>query len=188
MKAKLILILLTFYAILGAVGLLKCLMPPETAATPQFYARQFLEERVKEIAARHSDGDVIVVSKRDHLLYYCRKGFIVRGDRWGGFVHDFPVPVALGRNNRWTPEGEFKVERKNDRSRYTLFLGFKGLYGIHGTYTYLASKLDWMESLNPDLQFVTKKDHTLGCVAVETRVIRYLYAQVDVNTPVLILP
>jgi hypothetical protein len=188
MKAKLTLILLTFYAILGTVGLLKCLTQPETAVTPQFYARQFLEDRVKAVAAKHSDGDVIVVSKRDHLLYFCRKGLIVREDRWGGFVFSFPVPVSLGVNNRWTPEGQFSVYTKNPNSRYTLFLGFKGLYGIHGAETRLASRLNMMEAFYPDYRFVTRKDQTLGCVAVENRVIRYLYAQVDVNTPVLIMP
>ncbi|PIS28506.1 L,D-transpeptidase, partial [Candidatus Saganbacteria bacterium CG08_land_8_20_14_0_20_45_16] len=29
---------------------------------------------------------------------------------------------------------------------------------------------------------------TRGCVQVENRVIKYLYAQVDVDTPVIIMP
>ena len=145
-------------------------------------------DKVKEIAEKYGNGDVIVVSKKDHLLYYCRNGFIVRGDRFGGFVFDFPVPVALGANNNWTPQGEFKVYTKNPKSKYILFLGFLGQYGIHSAETRLASKLKHMEQLNPNLTYVTRKDNTRGCVAVENRVIQYLYARVDVNTPVYIMP
>ena len=45
-----------------------------------------------------------------------------------------------------------------------------------------------MEALNPYFKFATKKDDTRGCVQVENRVIKYLYAQVDVDTPVIIMP
>ncbi|HTY13586.1 MAG TPA: L,D-transpeptidase [Candidatus Omnitrophota bacterium] len=159
-----------------------------SAEPSRFYSWSFLDQKVQEIADRYSNGDVIVVSKQDHLLYYCHRGLIVRGDRMGGFVFNFPVPVSLGANNRWTPEGEFKVYTKNPHSRFTLFMGFCGLYGIHGASTRLASKLDYLEALNPNLKYVTRRDNTLGCVAVENRVIKYLYARVDVNTPVLIMP
>jgi len=147
-----------------------------------------LDQKVQAIADKFSDGDVIVVSKKDHLLYYCRNGFIVNGDRFGGFVYNFPVPVSLGVNNRWTPVGKFKVYVKNPQSKFTLFLGFLGNYGIHGAETRLASKLKNLEKLDPDLTYVTRKDNTLGCVAVENRVIRYLYANVEVDTPVYIMP
>jgi lipoprotein-anchoring transpeptidase ErfK/SrfK len=154
----------------------------------EYYGHPALEKKVLEIAGRYGNGQVIVVSKKDHLLYYCENGFIVRGDRFGGFVHSFPVPVALGANNRWTPEGKFSIYVKNPQSRFTLFLGFKGAYGIHGATTRLASQLTKMESFDPNLQFVTKKDNTLGCVAVENRVIKYLYAKVNVATPLVIIP
>jgi hypothetical protein len=187
-KKKLALIGLIYILIISGVGLFKTLELPAPSVTPQFHAQQFLEKKVQEIADKYSNGEVIVVSKKDHLLYYCRKGFVVRGDRWGGFVYDFPVPVSLGVNNNWTPEGEFKVYLKNPQSRYTLFLGFLGLYGIHGAETRLASRLNTHENLDPDYTYVTLKDRTRGCVAVENRVIRYLFAKVDLNTPVLIMP
>ena len=44
-----------------------------------------------------------------------------------------------------------------------------------------------MESVHPNYTFVTKKDNTRGCVAVENRVIRYLFAQVNVDTPIIIM-
>ena len=150
--------------------------------------RSELETRVLAIAQKYNSGEVIVVSKKEHLLYFCRNGFIVRGDYWGGFVHNFPVPVAIGGNNRWTPEGRFDIYVKNAQSRFTLFLGFKGAYGIHGAVTKLASKLDQLESLAPTLKYVTRRDNTLGCVAVENREIKYLFANVDVKTPLYIMP
>lgn len=188
MKKKAIIVLGAFLLILGGVAVFKSVvLIPEVPANVNFVMRPGLESKVRQIADRYSDGDVIIVSKKDHLLYYCRRGLIVRGDRWGGFVFNFPVPVALGANNRWTPEGRFTVYTKNARSRYTLFLGFLGQYGIHGAETRLASKLNFMETLNPDYTFVTKKDDTRGCVAVENRVIKYLFAQVQVDTPVVIM-
>ncbi|MDD5594251.1 MAG: L,D-transpeptidase [Candidatus Margulisbacteria bacterium] len=141
-------------------------------------------------AEGYKDRSVIVVSKKEHLLYYCENGRIVENDYWQGFMYSFPVKVSLA--GRWyrTPEGLMFVDRKNDRSQFTLFLGLSvpGDYGIHGAATRLASFLDKMETLDHDFSFVTKKDDTRGCVAVENRVIKYLFARVDVKTLVWILP
>jgi len=188
MKRKFFVLSFVFALILSGMALIKLVDSYKSPASSKFYARQFLDQKVQAIADRYSNGDVIVVSKKDHLLYYCRKGLIVNGDRFGGFVYNFPVPVSLGVNNKWTPVGKFKVYVKNPQSKFTLFLGFLGNYGIHGAETKLASKIKNMEKLNPDLTYVTRKDNTLGCVAVENRVIRYLYANVEVNTPVYIMP
>ena len=62
-----------------------------------------------------------------------------------------------------------------------------GTYGIHGAPTYMKYAIDRMEKADPDLIYVTKIDNTRGCVAVEHRVLRFLYANIDVGTPVLIL-
>ncbi len=62
-----------------------------------------------------------------------------------------------------------------------------GTYGIHGAPTYMKYAVDRMEKADPDLIYVTKKDDTRGCVAVEHRVLRFLYANIDIGTPVLIL-
>lgn len=62
-----------------------------------------------------------------------------------------------------------------------------GTYGIHGAPTYFKYAIDRMEKKNPNLIYVTKKDNTRGCVAVEHRVLKYLFANVDEGTPVLIL-
>jgi hypothetical protein len=154
---------------------------------PLGYSGDPLDRRVNEIAKKCGSDDIIIIGKKEHLLYYCRNGEIVRGERFGCFVINFPVPVALGAQNHWTPEGKFKINVKNPKSKYTLFLGFSGKYGIHGPETGIASKLDYLEFFNPDLKYVTIKDNTRGCVAVENRIINYLFARVGVNTPVFIL-
>ncbi len=62
-----------------------------------------------------------------------------------------------------------------------------GTYGIHGAATYLKYAIDKMEKANPNLIYVTKRDNTRGCIALEHRFLKYLYAKVNVGTPVLIL-
>lgn len=150
----------------------------------------YLKQKVLDFARKYNDRPVIVVSKKEHLLYYCEKGKIVENDRWQGFSFSFPVKVSLASKYYRTPEGEMSVDRKNANSRYTLFLGLSipGAYGIHGAATHLASYLNLMEKLNPNFSFVTRRDDTRGCVAVENRVIKYLFARVGLNTPVLIIP
>lgn len=173
--------LLIFTLVLPSLG-------QKIAAEKEQVRLMFFKQKVWEFAKKYKDQDVIVVSKKDHLLYYYQKGKLVRNEQWNGFTYDFPVKVSLA--NRWhhTPEGKMYVDRKNKWSRYTKFLSLSnpGDYGIHGAPTHLKSYLNKMEKKNPDLVFVTRKDNTRGCVAVENRVIKYLFAQVDVGTPVLI--
>ncbi|MBI5700432.1 L,D-transpeptidase [Candidatus Saganbacteria bacterium] len=150
----------------------------------------YLKQKVLEFAGKYNDKDVIVVSKKDHLLYYCKNGDIVTNDNWNGFKITFPVKVSLASKYYKTPEGEMFIDDKNPNSRYILFLHFSypGAYGIHSAQTRLRSYLEANEKKDPDFEFVTKKDDTRGCVAVENRVIKYLYAKVEPKTPVLIMP
>ncbi|MCX5749043.1 MAG: L,D-transpeptidase [Candidatus Saganbacteria bacterium] len=62
-----------------------------------------------------------------------------------------------------------------------------GTYGIHGAPTYMKYAIDRMEKKDPDLIYVTKRDNTRGCVAVEHRYLKFLFANVDEGTPVLIV-
>jgi lipoprotein-anchoring transpeptidase ErfK/SrfK len=150
----------------------------------------YLNYQVLKFAQQHQNEDVIVVSKKNHLLFYCRNGKIVRNDKWNGFTYNFPVKVALANKYHWTPEGEMYIDGKNPRSRYIRFLSFSGpgAYGIHSAATKFARYLDRMEKKDPNFEFATLKDDTRGCVQVENRVIKYLYANVNVNTPVLVMP
>ncbi|NQT28942.1 MAG: L,D-transpeptidase [Candidatus Saganbacteria bacterium] len=150
----------------------------------------FLKQKVLDFAKKYSDEDVIVVSKQDHLLYYCKNGRVVKNASWNGFTYNFPVKVALASRYYKTPEGEMYIDRKNPYSKYILFLSFStpGAYGIHSAPTQYKAYLDKMEKNDPNFTFATKKDDTRGCVQVENRVIKYLYANVDVKTPVLVMP
>jgi len=148
----------------------------------------FLKYKVNEFAHKYKGQDVILVSKEDHLLFYVKDGEVVRNEEWNGFTYNFPVKVALASRSYDTPEGEFKVERKNPYSQFIKFLGFKGLYGIHSAPTKYKSYLTKMEAKDPNFEFATKVDNTRGCVQIENRVIEYLYANVEVDTPVIIMP
>jgi len=150
----------------------------------------YLKQKALDFAKKYKGEDVIVVSKKDHLLYYCRKGKIVKNEKWNGFTYDFPVKVALASRYYRTPEGEMFIDGKNPGSRYIRFLSFSGpgAYGIHSAETRYKNYLEQMEKKDPNFVFATRKDDTRGCVQVENRVIKYLFANVDVNTPVLVMP
>ncbi|MFH1387428.1 MAG: L,D-transpeptidase [bacterium] len=150
----------------------------------------YLRQQALEFAEKYKDRPAIFISKKDHLLYFCKNGEIVENDRWNGQAYSFPVKVSLASKYYKTPEGEMFISHKNPKSQFILFLGFSypGTYGLHSGVTRLASYLEKQEKKDPDFTFVTKKDDTRGCVAVENRVIKYLYANVPVKTPVLIVP
>lgn len=150
----------------------------------------FLKQKVLEFANKYKGEDVIVVSKKDHLLYYCHKGKIVENERWNGFIYNFPVKVALASRYYRTPEGEMYIDGKNANSQYILFLSlsYPGAYGIHSAPTRYRGFLEAMERLNPHFVFATAKDDTRGCVQVENRIIKYLFAKANLKTPVLIIP
>lgn len=179
-KALIILFVLIFFA-----GLIS-----HTSIQKEQIRLLFLKQKALEFSQKYKDQDTIIVSKKDHLLYYCRNGKIVRNDKWNGFTYSFPVKVALASKYHWTPEGEMFIDGKNPYSQFIRFLSFSypGAYGIHSAPTKYKAYLEKMEKMDPDFIFATKKDDTRGCVQVENRVIKYLYAKVDVATPVLIMP
>ncbi|MFC1571947.1 L,D-transpeptidase [Candidatus Margulisiibacteriota bacterium] len=149
----------------------------------------YLRQQVLQFANKYRNQDVIVVSKKDHLLYYLRNGKLVRNEKWNGFTINFPVKVALAMPGYDTPEGEMFIDRKNPYSKYVRFLSFSGpgAYGIHSEATKYKTHMERMEKLDPNFEFATKKDNTRGCVQVENRIIKYLFSKVDVKTPVLVL-
>lgn len=145
-----------------------------------------------DFVKENKDQECLLVDKENHLLYYLRNGQVVRNDLWKGRYYSFPLPISIGAGGRYeTPEGEFTVNGKNPYSRYTKFLklsipsGWEP-YGIHAGPTYLAKKYEKLELKYPGKKFVTKKDDTRGCVAVETLVMKYLFERIGLDTPVLI--
>ncbi|MBN2058076.1 MAG: L,D-transpeptidase [Candidatus Saganbacteria bacterium] len=181
-------LLMTVVLILQLVGL--PLLFGRSTVEQEHVKLLYFKQKAWDFAEKYRDRDAIVVSKKDHLLYYFRKGELVRNEQWQGFTYDFPVRVALASKYFRTPEGEMYIDAKNPRSQYILFLSFSGpgAYGIHSAATKFSRYLDRMERQDPDFRFATLKDDTRGCVQVENRVIKYLYSQVSLKTPVLILP
>ncbi len=147
---------------------------------------------VYDFVRENRDKEVLIVDKENHLLYYLRHGQLVRNDYWNGRYYSFPLPIAIGMGGFYkTPEGTYKINGKNPYSRYTKFLRLNipysiAPYGIHAGPTYLAKKYEKLELQNPGGRFVTKKDDTRGCVAVETLVMKYLFEKIGIETPVLI--
>jgi len=181
-------IIITLFAILGLVAFAGRLHNPTFGKDE--VTLLYLKQRVMEFASRYRNQDVIVVSKKDHLLFYCQNGQVVKNDYWNGYLYSFPVKVSLAGRFYRTPEGEMAIDSKNLNSRYIRFLhlSIPGAYGIHSGPTHLAGYYENLEKLDPNIEVVTQKDDTRGCVAVENRVIKYLFAKVDVQTPVLIMP
>jgi len=147
---------------------------------------------VIDFVMKHKDRESIVVDKESHLIYYLRDGKLVQNDYFRGRNFSFPLPISIGMGGRYeTPEGEYHITKKNPYSRYTKFLqlsipsGWEP-YGIHAGPTYLARRYERLELKNPSGKYVTKKDDTRGCVAVETLVMKYLFDKIQVMTPVLI--
>jgi hypothetical protein len=181
-KAAIIIILCVFISVISHV--------PRTENAKDQLLLLFLRQKVLEFANKYKGEDVIVVSKKDHLLYYCRQGKIVENEQWNGFTYNFPVKAALASKYYRTPEGEMFIDGKNANSQYILFLSlsYPGAYGIHRAPTRSKGFLEAMERLNPHFVFATARDDTRGCIQVENRVIKYLFSKVNEKTPVLIMP
>ncbi|MFH1542286.1 MAG: L,D-transpeptidase [bacterium] len=150
----------------------------------------YLQRQVAEFAYKYQDQDVLVISKKDHLLYYLKNGKLVRNEYWNGFTYNFPVKVALAMPGYDTPEGEMYIDQKNPHSQFVKFLSFSGpyAYGIHSEATKYKEYMEKMEKKDPNFSFATLRDNTRGCVQVENRIIKYLFAKIDVKTPVLVMP
>ncbi len=67
------------------------------------------------------------------------------------------------------------------------FTKLGGLFGVHGAPTHAAAEYAANEAKDPEILQVTRSDWTLGCVAVENRVIRFLAKELRVGTPILIV-
>lgn len=147
------------------------------------------QKKVLNFIEKNKEDECLIVDKEKHLLYYIRNGKIIKNDPWNGRLYSFPVPISIARGGRYkTPEGEFFIDVRNRWSRYTRFLGFSypGAYGIHAGPTYLARYYERLEKRNPKGRYVTRRDDTRGCVATETLVMRYLFANVKLKTPLFI--
>lgn len=149
----------------------------------------------------------IVVSKRERQLKLYADDRLVRTYKIGLGLN--PVPDKQRQGDRATPEGEFYVFTKNDKSAFYLSLGIsypnaedaeRGLreHSIsRRQYDAIVSAIKRKArplqntALGGDIYIHgngASSDWTWGCVALENEDIRELFGAVPVGTPVTIRP
>ncbi len=130
----------------------------------------------------------IVVQKTDRFLHLFHENTVLASYRFElGFAPDgHKREFGDGR----TPEGQYWIDRKNPNSEFHLSLGISypnradraaaaamgkppgGDIFIHGTPEFYLGARDW----------------TVGCIAVENAEVEFIFAMVDVGTPIWINP
>lgn len=149
----------------------------------------------------------IVVHKAERKLEFFSDQTLLRTYRVGlGFS---PIPDKKREGDGATPEGEFYVFVKNNKSAYYLSLGVsypnvedaeRGLRGGLITKTQYDAIVNAIKRKAAPPQYTklggliyihghgAASDWTWGCVALENEDIKELYDAVSVGTPVTILP
>ena len=149
----------------------------------------------------------IVVYKSERRLELYSDGRLVRIYRIGLGLN--PVPDKVRQGDRATPEGDFYVFTKNDKSAYYLSLGIS-YPNIEDAQRGLRDGLISRAEHDAIVKAIKKKatppqrtalggdiyihgngassDWTWGCVALENEDIKELFAAVSVGTPVSIKP
>ncbi|HEV7797533.1 MAG TPA: L,D-transpeptidase family protein [Pyrinomonadaceae bacterium] len=149
----------------------------------------------------------IVVSKSKRRLELYSDGAVVRSYKVGLGLN--PVPDKQRQGDRATPEGEFYVFTKNDKSAFYLSLGLsypnvedaeRGLRdklisrAVHDAIVKAIkrkAKPPQNTALGGDIYIHgngASSDWTWGCVALENEDVKELFNAVEVGTPVTIRP
>ena len=149
----------------------------------------------------------IVVSKSQRRLELYSDGKLVRTYRVGLGLN--PIPDKVRQGDRATPEGEFYVFTKNDKSAFYLSLGIS-YPNVEDAERGLRDKLISRAQHDAIVRAIKRKlappqntalggdiyihgngassDWTWGCVALENEDIKELFAAVPVGTSVTIKP
>ncbi len=149
----------------------------------------------------------IIVKKAERKLYLYANGKLVRTYRVG--LGTSPVGDKIKEGDRRTPEGDFYIFTKNDKSAFYLSLGLSYPNAVHARrglrdglinrvqYDSIISALSQKKAppqntpLGGEIYIHgngSSRDWTWGCVALEDRDIRELFNAVSVGTPVTIRP
>ena len=149
----------------------------------------------------------IIVKKAERKLYLYSDKKLVRTYRVGLGLS--PVGDKVREGDRRTPEGDFYIFTKNDKSAFYLSLGVSYPNAAHARrglrdglisqvqYNSIMSALNQKQAppqntrLGGDIYIHgngSSSDWTWGCVALEDRDIRELFDAVSVGTPVTIRP
>src|ERR1043165_1969329 len=149
----------------------------------------------------------IIVKKAERKLYLYSDNKLVRTYRVGLGLS--PVGDKVRQGDRRTPEGDFYIFTRNDKSAFYLSLGISYPNAAHAArglrdglitraqYESIISALNQKKTppqktrLGGDIYIHgngASSDWTWGCVALEDRDIRELFDLVTVGTPVTIRP
>src|SRR5215831_441404 len=149
----------------------------------------------------------IVVKKGERKLFLYAGDKLVRTYRIGLGLK--PVGDKVREGDRRTPEGDFYIFTKNDKSAYYLSLGISYPNAAHaqrglrdglitkGQYDTILQALGDHKAPPQDTRLGgdiyihgngASRDWTWGCVALEDQDIRELFGAVSVGTPVTIKP
>ena len=131
----------------------------------------------------------VVVRKSDRKLYLMNGQNVVRSYRIGlGFS---PNGHKTAKGDGKTPEGTYRIDRKNPQSKFHLSLGIS-----------YPNAADWAHSKSLGVDpggdiFIHgedtkphfwKRNWTQGCISLKNEQIEEVYALVRIGTPVLIQP
>jgi murein L,D-transpeptidase YafK len=150
---------------------------------------------------------LIVVTKSKRRLELYSDGALVRTYKIGLGLN--PVPDKIRQGDHATPEGEFYVFNKNDKSAFYLSLGIS-YPNIEDAERGLREKMISRAQHDAIVRAIKRKatppqntqlggdiyihgngsssDWTWGCVALENEEVKELFAAVPVGTPVTIKP
>ena len=149
----------------------------------------------------------IIVKKAEHKLFLYSGGKLVRTYRVGLGLS--PVGDKVRQGDRRTPEGDFYIFTKNDKSAFYLSLGVNYPNATHAErglrdglitkaqYDAIMRALDAKKTppqntkLGGDIYIHGNgagSDWTWGCVALENDDVRELFNAIPIGTPVTIKP
>ena len=139
-----------------------------------------------------ADIDRIVIDKSDRVMTAFRDGVPVRSYRIAlGFA---PDGAKTRQGDGKTPEGSFRIDRRNDRSAYHLSLGINYPQASHRARAQAAGEspggdifIHGQPNQRPDGE-VLAGDWTAGCIAISDAEIRELFAHTPTGTQVDIQP
>jgi murein L,D-transpeptidase YafK len=153
-----------------------------------------LDRRIPSQLAPDARATSVIVEKHNRRMTLLKDGAAMR--TYAISLGGDPVGAKHQEGDGRTPEGAYKIDFKNERSRFHLALriSYPGTADrdqarqrgvspgsdimIHG----LPNGLGWLRSLH------LRRDWTDGCVAVTNAEIEEIWAMVDVGTPVDIRP
>ncbi len=131
----------------------------------------------------------IVVNKADRRMYLLHGSEVLEAYEVGlGFA---PVGDKTVRGDGRTPEGDYRIDRRNPQSQFYLSLGISYPNAEDVAYARSLGKSPGGDIFIHGRPWKYRKggqDWTAGCIAVTNREMRQIYAMVRDGTPIRINP